>query len=172
MVGFEHASQPGLSDKEKEDLLHFVVVGGGPTVSRREENQSRPLKRSYITQGIEFSAELYDFIADDLSRIYPHLMDKTRMTLYDVAPTILGSFDSHLSDYAHKKFNRKGIQIKTREYDVIFICFFVVFKYSNSERYVEQVEKNHLRIKGEGKGTLNLPFGSLKCCSKLMNSFA
>lgn len=43
-------------------------------------------------------------------------MDKTRMTLYDVAPTILSSFDSHLSDYAHKKFNRKGIQIKTRMY--------------------------------------------------------
>lgn len=30
--GFEHASQPGMSDKEKEDRLHFVIVGGGPTV--------------------------------------------------------------------------------------------------------------------------------------------
>lgn len=38
------------------------------------------------------------------------------MTLYDVAPTILGAFDSHLSDYASKKFSRKGIQIKTRKY--------------------------------------------------------
>ncbi|CAO3656913.1 unnamed protein product [Mucor hiemalis] len=125
---FEHASQPGLSDKEKEDCLHFVIVGGGPT-------------------GIEFSAELYDFIADDLSRIYPHLMDKTRMTLYDVAPTILGSFDSHLSDYAHKKFNRKGIQIKT-------------------QRYVEQVEKNHLLIKGEGK----VPYGLLVWSTGLMQN--
>lgn len=32
-LGFEHASQPGLSDKEKEDCLHFVIVGGGPTAS-------------------------------------------------------------------------------------------------------------------------------------------
>lgn len=32
-TGFEYASQPGISDKEKEDRLHFVVVGGGPTVS-------------------------------------------------------------------------------------------------------------------------------------------
>lgn len=32
-IGFEYASQPGISDKEKEDRLHFVVVGGGPTVS-------------------------------------------------------------------------------------------------------------------------------------------
>ena len=32
-IGFEYASQPGISDKEKEYRLHFVVVGGGPTVS-------------------------------------------------------------------------------------------------------------------------------------------
>lgn len=32
-LGFEYASQPGISDKEKEERLHFVVVGGGPTVS-------------------------------------------------------------------------------------------------------------------------------------------
>lgn len=32
MVGFEYASQPGLSVKEVEEKLHFVVVGGGPTV--------------------------------------------------------------------------------------------------------------------------------------------
>jgi NADH dehydrogenase FAD-containing subunit len=94
---FEYASQPGINDKEKEERLHFVVVGGGPT-------------------GVEFSAELYDFISDDLSRLYPDLMKKTRMTLYDVAPTILGAFDSHLSDYASKKFSRKGIQIKTRKF--------------------------------------------------------
>ncbi|EPB88515.1 hypothetical protein HMPREF1544_04628 [Mucor circinelloides 1006PhL] len=116
---FEYASQPGISDKEKEDRLHFVVVGGGPT-------------------GVEFSAELYDFISDDLSRLYPDLMKKTRMTLYDVAPTILGAFDSHLSDYASKKFSRKGIQIKT-------------------QRIVDRVEKDHLVIKDEGK----VPYGVL-----------
>jgi NADH dehydrogenase FAD-containing subunit len=33
LVGFEYASQPGLTDKEKEARLHFVVVGGGPTVN-------------------------------------------------------------------------------------------------------------------------------------------
>jgi NADH dehydrogenase FAD-containing subunit len=32
ILGFEYASQPGLTNKEKEDRLHFVVVGGGPTV--------------------------------------------------------------------------------------------------------------------------------------------
>ncbi|KAI8367170.1 FAD/NAD(P)-binding domain-containing protein [Choanephora cucurbitarum] len=125
---FEYASQPGLTEKEKEDCLHFVVVGGGPT-------------------GVEFSAELYDFIADDISRLYPNLVEKTRMTLYDVAPTILSAFDSHLSDYASKKFNRKGIQIKT-------------------EKMVERVEKDHLIIQQEGK----VPYGLLVWSTGLMRN--
>ncbi|KAI8074306.1 FAD/NAD(P)-binding domain-containing protein [Gilbertella persicaria] len=125
---YEYASQPGLSDKEKEAHLHFVVVGGGPT-------------------GVEFSAELYDFIADDISRLYPDLVDKTRMTLYDVAPTILSAFDSHLSEYASKKFSRKGIQIKT-------------------EKIVERVEKDHLVIKNEGE----VPYGLLVWSTGLMRN--
>ncbi|KAI7903158.1 NDE1, mitochondrial external NADH dehydrogenase [Cokeromyces recurvatus] len=125
---FEYASQPGLTDKEKEDQLHFVVVGGGPT-------------------GVEFSAELYDFIADDVSRLYPDLIGKIHMTLFDVAPTILGAFDSHLADYASKKFNRKGIQVKTK-------------------RKVEKVEKDHLIIQGEGE----VPYGLLVWSTGLMQN--
>lgn len=119
MLGFEYASRPGITDEEKANKLHFAVVGGGPTVSIHyladalfhvaSENQSPNLSQ----KGIEFSAELYDFISSDMSRLYPQLMSQTRMTLYDVAPNILGSFDSQLSEYALKKFNRKGIQIKT-----------------------------------------------------------
>jgi len=41
-------------------------------------------------------------------------MTKTRMTVYDVAPEILGSFDVGLREYAAKKFMRKGIRIKTK----------------------------------------------------------
>lgn len=37
---FEQASQPTLSDVERRGLLHFAIVGGGPT-------------------GIEFAAELH-----------------------------------------------------------------------------------------------------------------
>ncbi|KAI8890688.1 FAD/NAD-P-binding domain-containing protein [Backusella circina FSU 941] len=125
---FEYASQPGLSDEEKENKLHFVVVGGGPT-------------------GIEFSAELYDFIANDLARIYPDLIDKTRMTLYDVAPKILSSFDSQLAEYAHRKFNRKGIQIKT-------------------QKSVEEVNANHIVLKDDGK----VPYGLLVWSTGLMRN--
>ncbi|KAI9492404.1 FAD/NAD-P-binding domain-containing protein [Zychaea mexicana] len=124
---FEEASRPGLDEKRKNDLLHFVIVGGGPT-------------------GIEFSAELYDFISDDAIRTYPEgLVSRARMTLYDVAPQILGSFDSHLSEYTHEKFKRKDIQIKTR-------------------RFVDQVEGDHLVIRNEGK----VPYGLLVWATGLM----
>ncbi|KAJ1652273.1 hypothetical protein IWQ61_007354 [Dispira simplex] len=91
---FERASQPYLTAEEQREILHFAVVGGGPT-------------------GVEFSGELSDFIHDDLSKIYPTLMDKVTMSVYDIAPTILSTFDSHLANYASKRFQRQGIRIRT-----------------------------------------------------------
>ncbi|KAJ9089596.1 hypothetical protein DSO57_1011434 [Entomophthora muscae] len=92
---FEKASLPGASEETKKRVLNFAVVGGGPT-------------------GVEFSAELHDFVKEDLSRIYPNLMPYVRMTLYDVAPKILTAFDSRLTEYATKLFSREGIRIQTR----------------------------------------------------------
>lgn len=43
LSNFELALQPGIDRVESERLLHVVIVGGGPT-------------------GVEFGAELYDFI--------------------------------------------------------------------------------------------------------------
>lgn len=48
----ETAAFPGQATEEIERLLHMVVVGGGPT-------------------GIEYAAELHDFLAEDLSAWYP-----------------------------------------------------------------------------------------------------
>ena len=35
-----------------------------------------------------------------------------RINLYDVAPTILGTFDRGLAEYAEKKFSRDGIVMR------------------------------------------------------------
>ena len=43
LSNFELSVQPELSAAESERLLHTVIVGGGPT-------------------GVEFGAELYDFV--------------------------------------------------------------------------------------------------------------
>jgi len=51
---FEAAAMPCRTEEQRQRLLTFVVVGGGPT-------------------GVEFAAELHDLIKDDLSRLYPQL---------------------------------------------------------------------------------------------------
>jgi NADH dehydrogenase FAD-containing subunit len=91
---FEWVEQPNISPQERSRWLHFAIVGGGPT-------------------GVEFSAELHDFVKHDVGRLYPRLKDQVTITVYDVADKILGSFDQSLRDYATQKFLRSGIQIRT-----------------------------------------------------------
>ncbi|WOO76995.1 putative NADH dehydrogenase [Vanrija pseudolonga] len=89
----ELASEPNITDDERRALLSFRVVGGGPT-------------------GVEFAAELCDFITEDVDRLYPRLRGLASITLYDVAPGILMSFDGELRHYAEKKFARDGVTVR------------------------------------------------------------
>lgn len=91
---FELARLPIMPEETKKYLLHFAIVGGGPT-------------------GMEFAACLSDLIRDDLSRIYPDLIRYIRITLYDVAPKVLPMFDASLAEYAVKHFRRQNVEIKT-----------------------------------------------------------
>ncbi|ODQ51308.1 FAD/NAD(P)-binding domain-containing protein [Saitoella complicata NRRL Y-17804] len=91
---FELAACPSTTEEERRQLLHFVCVGGGPT-------------------GVEFAAELHDLIHDDLALLYPELYHLASISLFDVAPRILGSFDENLGEYARAKFARSGIRIRT-----------------------------------------------------------
>ncbi|KAF6802185.1 pyridine nucleotide-disulfide [Colletotrichum sojae] len=94
---FEKASWPTATDEQRRGLLHFAVVGGGPT-------------------GIEFAAELHDLIHDDLSKIYPHLMEFVSITIYDIAPKVLPMFDQQLATYATEQFKRQGISVRTEHH--------------------------------------------------------
>lgn len=91
------AGDPTSSEAEKRELLHFSVVGGGPT-------------------GIEFAAELHDLVHDDLRRIYPSLVPLVRITVYDIAPAVLPMFDRELAGYATELFARRGIEVRTRHH--------------------------------------------------------
>ncbi|EJT78833.1 hypothetical protein, variant [Gaeumannomyces tritici R3-111a-1] len=84
-------------DAETRDLLHFTIVGGGPT-------------------GIEFAAELHDLVHEDLTHIYPTLTPLVRITVYDVAPAVLPMFDRELAGYATELFARRGIDVRTRHH--------------------------------------------------------
>ncbi|KAF8843478.1 NDE1, mitochondrial external NADH dehydrogenase [Paxillus ammoniavirescens] len=116
---FEQANQPILSDVQRRNLLNFCIVGGGPT-------------------GVEFAAELHDLLHAEIERYYPSLARLAKITLYDVAPNILGNFDRSLGSYAEEKFRRDGISIKTRH-------------------HVERVEKDRMFVKEQGE----VPFGLL-----------
>ncbi|XP_050213177.1 external alternative NAD(P)H-ubiquinone oxidoreductase B3, mitochondrial-like [Mercurialis annua] len=90
---FEKASLPNLSDEERKRILHFVVVGGGPT-------------------GVEFAAELHDYVNEDLVRLYPAAKDFVKITLLEAADHILGMFDKRITDFAEEKFKRDGIDVQ------------------------------------------------------------
>lgn len=89
----ERADIPGLPPEERDRLLHFVVVGGGPT-------------------GIEFAAELHDLFEEDLDKTYPHLRQYIKITLFEAARTILNTFDENLRKYTAELFQRQGIGLR------------------------------------------------------------
>jgi NADH dehydrogenase FAD-containing subunit len=94
---FEQASCAQTTEEKRKKLLHFAVVGGGPT-------------------GIEFAAELHDLVHDDLARMYPNLMSYVSITIYDIAPKVLPMFDKKLAAYATNMFARQGIEVKTEHH--------------------------------------------------------
>lgn len=67
---FERASLPNLTDEERQKILQFVIVGGGPT-------------------GVEFAAELHDFVSEDLVKLYPNVKDLAKITLLEAGDHIL-----------------------------------------------------------------------------------
>ena len=69
---FEKAVLPGLSEEERRANLHFVIVGGGPT-------------------GVEFAAELHDFLEEDLFNLYPRVKDFVKITVIQSGDHILNT---------------------------------------------------------------------------------
>ncbi|XP_058220168.1 external alternative NAD(P)H-ubiquinone oxidoreductase B3, mitochondrial-like [Rhododendron vialii] len=91
---FEKATLPSISEEERKKILHFVIVGGGPT-------------------GVEFAAELHDFVTEDLAKLYPTAKDDVKITLLEAADHILNMFDKRITAFAEEKFQRDGIDLKT-----------------------------------------------------------
>lgn len=91
---FELAVLPTTTPEMRKWLLHFAIVGAGPT-------------------GTELAASLRDFIYKDLMALYPSLEGIPKLSLYDVAPKVLSMFDESLSRYAMDTMKSEGIDIKT-----------------------------------------------------------
>ncbi|CAD5176662.1 unnamed protein product [Musa acuminata subsp. malaccensis] len=91
---FERASLPELSEEDRRKNLHFVIVGGGPT-------------------GVEFAAELHDFVSEDLAKLYPTVKDLVKISVIEAGDHILTMFDKRITEFAEEKFQRDGIDVKT-----------------------------------------------------------
>jgi NADH:ubiquinone reductase (non-electrogenic) len=89
---FERASSPFCDDTERARLLNFVIVGGGPT-------------------SIEFAAELYDFLQQDVKKLFPALVPFCHVSLVEASSRVLGSFSANLSEYVKKLYESRDIKL-------------------------------------------------------------
>jgi NADH dehydrogenase FAD-containing subunit len=89
---FERANLPSLSEEERRNNLTFCVIGAGPT-------------------GIEFAAELRDFVEQDGPKYYPNLLKYVRIKVIEASATILAPFDKSLQEEAILQMERQ-VEIK------------------------------------------------------------
>lgn len=85
---FERAHLPNLTDDERKHILTFVVIGAGPA-------------------GVEFAAELRDFIEQDGPRYYPSLLKFVRIKVVEATHTILAPFKKSLQEEAVRQLDRE-----------------------------------------------------------------
>ncbi|RKU46870.1 hypothetical protein DL546_008981 [Coniochaeta pulveracea] len=91
----ELACLPTTSDDERKRLLSFVVSGGGPT-------------------GVEFAAELFDLLNEDLTKHFPKLLrNEISVHLIQSRGHILNTYDEVVSKYAEERFARDQVQVLT-----------------------------------------------------------
>lgn len=95
LQNLEAACLPTTSDEERRRLLSFVVSGGGPT-------------------GVEFAAELFDLLNEDLGRSFPKLLrNEISVHVIQSRGHILNTYDEALSKYAENKFAHDQVKILT-----------------------------------------------------------
>ena len=87
-----------LASNANEELikkeLTWLIIGGGPT-------------------GVELTAEITDFIKQDVQKYFPDLVKHIRVILVEAFPRVLGMFDETMSNYATESLKNNGAQVMT-----------------------------------------------------------
>lgn len=95
MDSIENAISLPVGSPERKRLLSYVIVGGGPT-------------------GVEFAAELKDYIDEDLNKWVPNISKEITVTLLEAQPNILNMFDKSLVNYAQDLFAKEKIDLRLK----------------------------------------------------------
>lgn len=83
----------GAPEQEISKLLHFVIVGGGPT-------------------GVELTAELSDFIRGDVNRLFPRLQGRIRVSLVEAMPRVLAPFRPEIAQIAADHLQKSDVEVR------------------------------------------------------------
>jgi NADH:ubiquinone reductase (non-electrogenic) len=119
----EKASLPNTAPERVKELLHIAIVGGGPT-------------------GVEMAAELDDLAKHELCDLYPEVGHQFSISIFDVAPIILGAYEQKLHEYANQQLQRRKVRIETSS-------------------HIERVERGAMWTREKGR----VGFGMLVWCT-------
>lgn len=90
---FERAVRNKDNSSLQEQLLTFVIVGGGPT-------------------GVEMAGALQELIRDCLVRDYPQLdLRRAKVILLQSGSSLLGSYPKHLQKYTVRTLRDRGVKV-------------------------------------------------------------
>lgn len=111
----ERACLPTTSDQERQQLLSFVICGGGAT-------------------GTEFAAEISDLLNEDLPEQYPKILrQEASVHIIQSRSNILNTYDERISEYATKKFLKDDIDVQINSRVEKILPDKVIFKQMNAE---------------------------------------
>lgn len=110
--------------EEVKRLLSVAIVGGGPT-------------------GVEFAAELADFINTDVKRSFPDVASHFKVSLIEALPGILPMFDKTIGQHVKEHLQSAGVEVCT-------------------ETMVKGVNETAITLAKKGvEGTQTLDYGAL-----------
>lgn len=126
---FERANLPSLTDEERVKALTITVIGAGPT-------------------GIEFAAELRDFVEQDGPKYYPNLLKFVRIKVIEASSSVLAPFDKALQEEAIRVMNR-AVQITDADARLLLPERFQLVELMLDQSVKEVTEKLILLNSGE-----------------------
>ena len=126
---FERANLPSLTDEQRQNDLTVAVIGAGPT-------------------GIEFAAELRDFVEEDGPKYYPTLLKHVRIKVIEASSSVLAPFDKGLQEEAIRVMQR-SVEIKDSDVRSLLPERFKLVELMLDQSVKEVTEKSIILNSGE-----------------------